>query len=62
MTGNTMTNKKSFPVMLVTVLINALIFSSFLVGHCFACHVIYRSYYPFDIFNLFLLVIVLPVM
>ena len=35
---------------------------TFLVGHCIACHVIYRSDYPFDIFNLFLLVIVLPVM
>ena len=35
---------------------------AFLVGHCIACHVIYRSYYPFDIFKLFLLVIVLPVM
>ena len=35
---------------------------TFLVGHCIACHVIYRSDYPFDIFKLFLLVIVLPVM
>ena len=35
---------------------------AFLVGHCIACHVIYRSDYPFDIFKLFLLVIVLPVM
>ena len=35
---------------------------TFLVGHCIACHSIYRSYYPFDIFKLFLLVIVLPVM
>ena len=35
---------------------------SFLVGHCISCHVIYRSDYPFDIFKLFLLVIVLPVM
>ena len=35
---------------------------TFLVGHCIACHVSYRSDYPFDIFNLFLLVIVLPVM
>jgi hypothetical protein len=29
---------------------------------CIACHSSYRSYYPFDIFKLFLLVIVLPVM
>ena len=35
---------------------------TFLVGHCIACHVIYSSDYPFDIFKLFLLVIVLPVM
>ena len=35
---------------------------TFLVGHCIACHVIYRSDYPFDIFKLFLLVIVFPVM
>ena len=35
---------------------------TFLVGHCISCHVIYRSDYPFDIFKLFLLVIVLPVM
>ena len=35
---------------------------TFLVGHCIACHEIYRSDYPFDIFKLFLLVIVLPVM
>ena len=35
---------------------------TFLVGHCIACHVSYRSDYPFDIFKLFLLVIVLPVM
>ena len=35
---------------------------TFLLGHCIACHVIYRSDYPFDIFKLFLLVIVLPVM
>ena len=35
---------------------------TFLVGHCIACHVIYRSDYPFDIFKLFLLVSVLPVM
>ena len=35
---------------------------TFLVGHCIACHVIYRSDYHFDIFKLFLLVIVLPVM
>ena len=35
---------------------------TFLVGHCISCHVIYRSVYPFDIFKLFLLVIVLPVM
>ena len=26
---------------------------TFLVGHCIACHVIYRSDYPFDIFKLF---------
>ena len=45
-----------------TVLITPLISSNFLVGHCIACHVIYRSDYPFDIFKLFLLVIVLPVM
>ena len=35
---------------------------TFLVGHCIACHVIYRSDFPFDIFKLFLLVIVLPIM
>ena len=35
---------------------------TFLVGHCIACHVSYRSDYPFDIFKLFLLVIVFPVM
>ena len=35
---------------------------TFLVGHCIACHVIYRSDYPFDIFKLFLLVSVLPVL
>ena len=35
---------------------------TFLVGHCISCHVIYRSDYPFNIFKLFLLVIVLPVM
>ena len=35
---------------------------TFLVGHFIARHVIYRSDYPFDIFKLFLLVIVLPVM
>ena len=35
---------------------------TFLVGHCISCLVIYRSDYPFDIFKLFLLVIVLPVM
>ena len=35
---------------------------TFLVGHCIACHVIYSSDYPFDIFKLFLLVIVFPVM
>ena len=35
---------------------------TFLVGHCISCHVIYRSDYPFDIFKLFLLVIVVPVM
>ena len=34
---------------------------TFLVGHCISCHVIYRSDYPFDIFKLFLLVIVFPV-
>jgi uncharacterized membrane protein len=34
---------------------------TFLVGHFIACHSSYRSYYPFDIFKLFLLVIVLPV-
>ena len=34
---------------------------TFLVGHCIACYVIYRSDYPFDIFKHFLLVIVLPV-
>jgi uncharacterized membrane protein YoaK (UPF0700 family) len=34
---------------------------TFLVGHCIACHSSYRSDYPFDIFKLFLLVIVLPV-
>ena len=45
-----------------TVLITPLISSTFLVGHCIACHEIYRSDYPFDIFKLFLLVIVLPVM
>ena len=27
---------------------------TFLVGHCIACHVIYRSDYPFDIFKPFL--------
>jgi hypothetical protein len=32
---------------------------TFLVGHCIACHVIYRSDYHFDIFKLFLLVIVI---
>jgi hypothetical protein len=31
-------------------------------GHCIACHVGYRSDYSGDIFKLFLLVIVLPVM
>ena len=35
---------------------------TFLVGDCISCHVIYRSDYPIDIFKLFLLVIVLPVM
>jgi uncharacterized membrane protein len=35
---------------------------TFLVGHCISCHVIYSSDDPFDIFKLFLLVIVLPVM
>jgi hypothetical protein len=35
---------------------------TFLVSHCISYHVIYRSDYPFDIFKLFLLVIVLPVM
>jgi cytochrome c556 len=50
MTGNTMTNKKSLKIS-----------KAFLVCHCIACHVSYRSDYPFDIFKLFLLVIVLPV-
>jgi hypothetical protein len=31
-----------------------------LVGHCIPCHLIYRSDYHFNIFKLFLLVIVLP--
>jgi hypothetical protein len=35
---------------------------TFLVGHCISCHASYRSDYPFDIFKLFVLVIVLPVM
>ena len=35
---------------------------TFLVGYCIACHVIYSSDYPFDIFKISLLVIALPVM
>jgi hypothetical protein len=53
MTGN---------VIRVTVLITPLISSTFLVGHCIAWYLIYRSDYHFNIFKLFLLVIVLPVM
>jgi hypothetical protein len=42
--------------------VNHMTGNTFLVGHCIACHVIYRSDYPFDIFKLFVLVIVFPVM
>jgi hypothetical protein len=57
MTSNTMTNKKSLKISK-----GLWYLQSFLVGHCIACHVSYRSDYPFDIFKLFLLVIVFPVM
>jgi hypothetical protein len=57
MTGNTMTNKCDFPFWLPLWYLQ-----TFLVGHCISCHVIYRSDYAFDIFRLFLLVIVFPVM
>ena len=50
------------PVMWFTVLITLWYLQTFLVGYCIACHVIYRSDYPFDIFKLSLLVIALPVM
>jgi hypothetical protein len=38
-----------------TVLITFWYLQTFLVGHCNSCHVSYRSDYPFDIFNFFLL-------
>jgi hypothetical protein len=80
MTGNTMTNKKWFTVLITPVISSNFSCLSlyclscdlpfwlplwylqiFLVGHCIACHVSYRSNYSCEIFKFFLLVIVLPV-
>jgi hypothetical protein len=49
-TGNRGTNKKILKI------------SKGLVGHCITCHSSYRSDYPFDIFKIFLLVPLLPVL